>query len=53
MRETLIRVTGIEIKNDRLLVVAGYVDDDVIIMAESEEDLKRTTRQFIKEDEKI
>lgn len=52
MRETLDRATGIKIGNDQQLVVAGYADD-VIIMAESEEDLKRTTSKLIEEGEKI
>jgi len=34
--------TGIKMENGQQLVVAGYADD-VIIMAGSEEDLKRTT----------
>lgn len=44
--------TGIKIGNDQQLVVAGYADD-VIIMAESEEDLKRTTSKLIEEGGKI
>lgn len=52
MRGTLIGATGIKIKNDQQLVVAGYADD-IIIMAENEEDLKRTTSKLIEEGEKI
>ncbi|KAL4098105.1 hypothetical protein QTP88_022774 [Uroleucon formosanum] len=52
MRETLDGATGIKIRNDQQLVVAGYADD-VIIMAESEEDLKKTTSKLIEEGGKI
>jgi len=52
MRETLDGATGIKIGNDQQLVVTGYADD-VIIMAESEEDLKRTTSKLIEEGRKI
>ena len=41
MRKTMAGATGINIGNDQQLAVAGYADD-VIIMAEREEDLKRT-----------
>lgn len=38
--------------NDQQLVVVGYADD-VIVMAEREEDLKRTTSKLIEEGEQI
>jgi len=44
--------TGIKMGNGQQLVVTRYADDD-IIMAKSEEDLKRTTRKLIKKGEKI
>jgi len=52
MKETLAGATGIKMGNDQQLVVAGYADD-VIIMAESEEDFKKTTSKLIEEGEKI
>jgi len=52
MRETLAGATGIKMGNDQQLVVAGYADD-VIMMAECEEDLKRTTSKLIEEGGKL
>jgi hypothetical protein len=52
MRETLDRATGIKMRNDQQLVVTGYAND-VIIMTESEEDLKITTSKLIQKGEKI
>jgi len=52
MRETLDGATGIKMGNDQQLIMAGYADD-VIIMAQSKEDLKRTTSKLIEEGEKI
>jgi len=52
MRETLDGATGIKMGNEQQLVVAGYADD-VIMMAEIEEDLKRTTSKLIEEVSKI
>jgi protein gp37 len=52
MRETLDGAKGIKMENDQQLVVAGYADD-VIIMAESEEDLKRITSKLIENGEKF
>ncbi|XP_050426968.1 beta-1,4-N-acetylgalactosaminyltransferase bre-4-like [Adelges cooleyi] len=52
MRETLDGALGIKMRNDQQLVLPGYADD-VIIMAESEEDLKRTTSKLIAEGENI
>jgi hypothetical protein len=52
MRETLDGATEIKMGNDQQLVVAGYADD-VIIMAESVEDLKRTASKLIVESGKI
>lgn len=48
MRETIAGATGIKIRNDQHLVVVGYADN-VIIMAKSDVDLKRTTEQLIEE----
>lgn len=52
MRETLVGTTGIKIRNGQQLVEAGYADDVKIIL-ESEEDLKRTTSKLIEEGENI
>lgn len=52
MRETLDGAMEIKMGNNQQLVVAVYADD-VIIMAENEEDLKRTTSKLIKEGKKI
>jgi len=51
MRETLSDLAGIRMENNQELVVATYADD-VIIIAENEEDLKRTTCKLM-EKEKI
>jgi hypothetical protein len=52
MRKTLDGATGIKMRNYQQLVVAGYAVD-VIIMAEREEDLKKTTSKLIEEGGKI
>jgi len=52
MRETLAGATGIKMENGQKMVLVGYADD-VIIMAEYEEDLKRITSKLIEEGEKI
>jgi len=52
MRETLAGATGIKMENGQQMVVAKYVDD-VIIIAECEEHLKKTTSKLIEESEKI
>lgn len=52
MRGTLAGATEIKIRYDQQLVVAGYANND-IIMAENEEDLKRTISNLTEEGKKL
>ena len=52
VRDTLVTASGIKIGIDKQLILAAYADD-LVIMAENEENLKETTRNLLENGKRI